>query len=218
MKLFKNKETKKKTTRRRKKKTFFQEHPFISYTMIFIAILAGLNYAMLTPPLIASIFYEIEHTVIRLLILPIPLQRWELILITLVTAMIGYFVFPTVWSPSENLSLTYRKVRYGEGLVYFTTFFGEEHGFPEELVEKRFMKYVIVGDVRYTGDIDGVKMHEGKKREATKRLIEQDFLDSILDSLENRNYDIAQGKIISPELHDALIAFLTSYRHKEGEK
>ena len=150
MKLFKNKETKKKTTRRRKKKTFFQEHPFISYTMIFIAILAGLNYAMLTPPLIASIFYEIEHTVIRLLILPIPLQRWELILITLVTAMIGYFVFPTVWSPSENLSLTYRKVRYGEGLAYFTTFFGEEHGFPEELVEKaeeQICPYYISGKI-----------------------------------------------------------------------
>ena len=79
-------------TRRRRRPTFLQSHPTLFYIIIAIIILAALNFALLLPSLVASIFYEIEQFFIRLFLLPITLNRIELFILLAIVAAEAVFL------------------------------------------------------------------------------------------------------------------------------
>lgn len=200
--------------RRRRRPTFFSQHPFISYLLIAAAILFIFNISLLLPQQIGAIFYTIEHFFIRFFLLPITMHRITLFAILFVTAAIGYFIFPVVYIPWTEDIFIYRS-SYSDGMLrYFKTLSGKTIAMNEEWLRKKWLKYTLIGQVGNISEKNGIIVYESKSLEVTKAIIEQEHIASILEALDAREYDIANGKIIPAELYDALIEFLKRGREE----
>jgi len=205
---------------RRKPKKFLKEHPVLFTVIIFIAVMFALNVAMLLPATIPSVFYEVEMFFLRLFLLPITLHRIELILILIVVAAVGYFVFPVLWIPAIDERIWYRSTWTDGRLRYFKKMFGGDIvAVDESMLKKHWLKYVLLQDIESISENDeGITIYEGKEMTVTHSLIEQEFISSLQKRIEQLETDLAQGKQIPPEVWEVIKAALTKYPQKEEKK
>lgn len=184
--------------RRRRRPTFLQSHPTLFYIIIIIIILAALNFALLLPSLVASIFYEIEQFFIRLFLLPITLNRIELFILIAIVAAISYFIMPVVWIPSTGESFIYRGT-YSDGILrYFKKFNGEIIAVNEEWVARKWFKYVVIGKITNVSENEGILTYESKDLEVTQSLLDKDYVEALQERIRKLENEIAQAREIFP--------------------
>ena len=68
--------------------------------IIFFLLLFALNFALLIPQEIISLFYEIEFGILQFLFMPVRFQVWFLLSAAILTAAFGYLAFPSVYVPT----------------------------------------------------------------------------------------------------------------------
>ncbi|HEC82523.1 MAG TPA: hypothetical protein ENI53_01375 [Thermoplasmatales archaeon] len=194
-------------TRKKKKKNFIKEHPLLFYIILIIAILAALNFALLLPSGVTGIFYEIEHFLIRLFLLPVTLHRIELLIIIFIVAVVSYFVIPIFWIPSTDEAFIYRSTWSDGRLRYFKRWNGEIIAVNEDWLAKKWLKYVLLGEVESINENEKENMlvYESKEMEVTKALIDQDYIKTLEERIENLEKDLATGKQIPPEIMELLM-------------
>lgn len=185
-------------TRRRRRPTFLQSHPTLFYIIIAIIILAALNFALLLPSLVASIFYEIEQFFIRLFLLPITLNRIELFILLAIAAAISYFIIPIVWIPSTGESFIYRKT-YSDGVLrYFKKLNGEIIAINEDWVAKKWFKYVVIGRITNISMNEGILTYESKDLEVTQSLFDKSYVEALQERIRKLEEEIANAREIFP--------------------
>jgi len=200
---------------RRKPKTFLQEHPLVFYILIVATIILALNIVILFPPGLASIFYDIEHFIIRFFLLPMPLHRIELFIIILLAAIAGYFAVPMLWIPSADETFFYRKSWSDGKLRYFKTWLGNIVAVNEDWLVKKGLKYVLIGNIESISESEeGIMVYEGKDMEVTQSLFDQSYIEALQDRIKDLENSIAAGKQIPPEILD-LIKALATRRQEE---
>jgi len=182
----------------RRRPTFLQSHPILFYIIIIIIVLAALNFALLLPSLVVSIFYEIEQFFIRLFLLPVTLNRIELFILLAIVAAISYFIMPIVWIPSTGESFIYRKT-YSDGILrYFKKFNGEIIAVNEDWVAKKWLKYVVIGRITNVSENEGILTYESKNLEVTQSLFDKSYIDALQSRIGKLEKEIANAREIFP--------------------
>ncbi len=201
---------------RKKPKTFLQEHPLVFYILIVATIILALNIVILFPPGLASIFYDIEHFIIRFFLLPMPLHRIELFIIILLAAIAGYFAVPMLWIPSADETFFYRKSWSDGKLRYFKTWLGNIVAVNEDWLVKKGLKYVLIGDIESISENDeGITVYEGKDMEVTQALLDQSYKEALEERISKLEETIKKGQQIPPELIDLIKTIVTRQEEKK---
>jgi len=182
--------------RRRRRPTFLQNHPLLFYAILAIIILAALNFALLLPTAVASIFYEIEQFFIRLFLLPITLNRIELFILLAIVAAISYFFVPIVWIPSTGEAFIYRGT-YSDGkLRYFKKLNGKIIAINEKWPAKKWLKYVVMGRIESISENNDILIYESKDLEVTQSLLDKSYVEALQERIAALEDEIATAREI----------------------
>ena len=186
------------STRRRRRPTFLQSHPTLFYIIIAIIILAALNFALLLPSLVASIFYEIEQFFIRLFLLPITLNRIELFILLAIVAAISYFIIPIVWIPNLETAFFYKRV-YPEGdFMVFERFRGKPLKVRSEWIRKKWLKYVVIGKAEVIGEVDDAIIIDGEDLASIANYLNIRLMEAYQERIRRLEEEIANAREIFP--------------------
>ena len=126
--------------------------------MIFFLILFALNFALLIPQEIISLFYEVELGVLQFLFMKVIFQMWFLIFAVITISAIGYALFPTIYVPSlgkKGKHYFYVRSWYENDLRWFRLFSGYHLAVNRSIISefgKRVTVFAKVGQ-HYNGGI-----------------------------------------------------------------
>ena len=119
---------------------------------VFIALilLAALNFAMLTPPALSALFFQLELMTLQFLNYDVLMHRWELFLIILICGAIGIYATPGVHIPAQGKhGKTYYYIRSWRenDLLWFKLWSGYYLAINYSVVTKKGLRYTVMGKV-----------------------------------------------------------------------
>jgi len=191
-----------------RRKSFIKDHPIIFYIIIIAAIFFALNIGLFLPLHVLDILYDIEHTIIRLFTASMIIQRWELLIILFVTAAVGYFIFPIVWIPSTGDWYIYKRQWTDGKLHYFETLSGKIIALNEDWVARKWMKYVLLGEVESIAEQENgdIIAYQSKELEVTKALIVEEHIRALERKILQLEKDMEKGAVVlSPDVVEAIL-------------
>ena len=132
---------------RPKPREIHEKPSILFYFILAVLIIALLNFALLLPLQVSSVFYEFETMIIRFMKIEITLQTWTFILLIVLVAIFGYYTIPIVTIPSTQDFYIYRWTWEEGEIRYYRTLSGKIIAVHKNLVRKLLFKHMIYGAV-----------------------------------------------------------------------
>ena len=121
-----------------------QPLPASYWFLLIVLSLLILNFALLLPPQLSALWFELQLLVIQFFRNPITLQTWAFIVVLFITAFIGWYSLPVVEIPNTNDSYIYT-YRWEEGsMVFFRTLTGKIIIMNKKVPKRKLLRWIVV--------------------------------------------------------------------------
>ena len=121
---------------------------------IGIIVILTLNFALLLPGQLNALWFQVQLIILQHLNYPVYLHRWELYVIIIGAAAVGYWFFPTVYVPHDKKVFWYLWTWTEGDLRYFRTWSGFYMAVHKTWVRKRGNRFTVIAPVHvvYSGN------------------------------------------------------------------
>ena len=124
-----------------------RESSFWFYFVVFLIILFALNVALLLPPQLSSVFFEIEIFILATLYHPVSLALWIWLVLFSIALLTGYYFVPVLTIPSTGEWYIIRDSWIEGDIRFFKTLSGKILGIHRELIDKIHRHWFVFGPV-----------------------------------------------------------------------
>jgi len=165
------------------------------YLFIFITILAALNFALLIPSQLSSLFYQYELMILQHLNFQIILHRWELYLLLLLSLTFGSAFLPVVHVPATKKSYIYIRTWEEGELRYFRTLSGFYISVLADSAVRRVIGWSILNDVNATFEGNYLVL-QTEELEVSKSLMWKRIAETLMEENAGLKDIIARKKTV----------------------
>ena len=117
---------------------------------LFLLFLAALNFALLFPPQLSALFFQLELMTLQFFNYAIIMHRWELLVLLALFALFGTYISPTIYIPAAGKhGKTYIYSRsWKEGdILWLRLLNGYHMAVNHSVITKKGLRYTIMGKV-----------------------------------------------------------------------
>lgn len=165
--------------------------PLLYYFIVAVMIILILNFALLLPPQLSTLFFEFELLVIQFLRMPIIMQTWTFLIVIVVVALVGTYAIPELWVPATRDRYLIRDSWEEGDLRYFKTLTGKIIVVHKKLVRNRLLRKVIIGPVARIPQWKYI-IYQTEQFELSQSLMWKRVAETLME--ENRKLHAALGK------------------------